>query len=71
MRVDVEIVFFQNKLLGTERPTFKVENTLRIEALAHIAGLEMEMGTSGASRRATITNQLTCLDDIAALNEAF
>ena len=49
VRVDVEIVAFECELGATELAGGEVEKAFRVERLAHISYLEVEVGTSAAT----------------------
>ena len=69
VRIDAEIVFFQDELFRAKGSVLEIENTLRVESLAHVTCFEMEVWPCGTPCGAAIANQFASLDEVTAFDD--
>ncbi len=71
VRVDVEERFLQQERFAAQHSVLEVYQAFRVECLAVVAGLEMQMGSRRAARRAAQSDDLPRFDPLVRLYQAF
>lgn len=71
MGMTTEIVFLERKHCALKRAVLEVKDALRIESLAHVACLEMEMRPCAAACATAIANEGTGANGVAHIDEVF